>query len=127
MEEYRIIEDQPVEGNIQEMMGIVILIWVEAGQEIDNFQVTLGKRSTRSRSGSRVGTNRDRIRCFKCGEYDYFAKDCLNITVTEEDQTEQMQQMLDSKEQESTLKVLMGETYDSLTRANSEEIIDHLN
>ena len=26
----------------------------------------------------RAGANRDRIRCFKCREYDHFAKDCLN-------------------------------------------------
>ena len=38
-----------------------------------------------------------------------------------------MQQMLDSEQQETTLKVLTGETYDSLSRANLEKIIDHLN
>ena len=31
----------------------------------------------RSRSGLRAGTNRDRIRCFECMEYDHFARDCL--------------------------------------------------
>ena len=30
----------------------------------------------RSRSGSRASTNRDRIRCFKCREYDHFAREC---------------------------------------------------
>ena len=35
--------------------------------------------------------------------------------------------MLDSEDPETTLKVLTGETYDSLTRANLEEMIDHLN
>ena len=33
-----------------------------------------------SRSGSRVSTNRDRIRCFKCREYDHFANECPNQT-----------------------------------------------
>ena len=33
----------------------------------------------------RASTNRDRIRCFKCKEYDDFAKDCLNPE-TEENQ-----------------------------------------
>ena len=31
----------------------------------------------RSRSGSRASTNRDRIRCFKCREYDHFVRECL--------------------------------------------------
>ena len=42
IEDHKIIEDQPLEGNIEEMMGIVILIGVETGLEIDNFQVILG-------------------------------------------------------------------------------------
>ena len=33
--------------------------------------------SSRSRSGSRASTNRDRIRCYKCKEYYHFVKDCL--------------------------------------------------
>ena len=32
----------------------------------------------RSRSGSRASTNRDRIRCYACREYDHFARDCPN-------------------------------------------------
>ena len=31
----------------------------------------------RSKSGSRASTNRDRIRCFECREYDHFARECL--------------------------------------------------
>ena len=34
---------------------------------------------SRSRSGSRANTNRDRIRCYKCREYDHFARDCPNL------------------------------------------------
>ena len=30
----------------------------------------------RSRLGSRVSTNRERIRCFKCREYSHFAREC---------------------------------------------------
>ena len=41
-------------------------------------------------SGSRVSTNRDRIRCFICREYDHFAKDCPNISETEKEQSEQI-------------------------------------
>ena len=32
-----------------------------------------------SRSRSRTSTNRDRIRCFKCREYDHFANECPNL------------------------------------------------
>ena len=35
--------------------------------------------SSRSRSGSRASTNRDRIRCFECQEYDHFVRDCLTM------------------------------------------------
>ena len=38
-----------------------------------------------SRSGSRISTNRDRIRCFKCREYDHFANECPNQTVDSSD------------------------------------------
>ena len=38
-----------------------------------------------------------------------------------------MQQMLDSEEKETALKVLTGETHDILTRGNLEEMINHLN
>ena len=39
--------------------------------------------SSRSRSNSRLGTNGDRVRCFKCREYDHFANECPNL-VTED-------------------------------------------
>ena len=32
--------------------------------------------NSRSRSGSRTSKNRDRIRCYKCREYDHFERDC---------------------------------------------------
>ena len=41
-QEHKIIEDKPSEEDIEETTGIVILIGIEAGQEIDNFQVILG-------------------------------------------------------------------------------------
>ena len=34
---------------------------------------------TRSRSNSRVTTNRDRIKCYRCREYDQFANECPNV------------------------------------------------
>ena len=37
-----------------------------------------------SRSSSHVNTNRDRLRCFRCSEYDQFARECPNM-MTEDD------------------------------------------
>ena len=53
--------------------------------------------NSRPRSGSRANTNRDRIRCYKCREYDHFARDCPNSR--EERDLEQLQQMLNMEEQ----------------------------
>ena len=33
---------------------------------------------SRSRSGPRVTTNRDRVRCYRCREYDHYANECPN-------------------------------------------------
>ena len=44
----------------------------------------LGSRS-RSRSNPRITTNRDRIRCYKCREYDHFANECPNIGTSDSD------------------------------------------
>ena len=37
------------------------------------------------RLGSRTSMNRDRIRCFKCREYDYFTNECPNLLPEESD------------------------------------------
>ena len=75
------------------------------------------RSSSRSKSGSRASTNRDRIRCFKCREYDYFAKDCLNISDTEKEKSGQIQQMLNLQEDKAALKVIMADTYENLITA----------
>ena len=38
-----------------------------------------------SRLGSRTSMNRDRIRCFKCREYDHFANECSNLISEDSD------------------------------------------
>ena len=76
--------------------------------------------NSRSRSGSRASTNRDRIRCYKCREYDHSVKD--GPTSKEEREIEQIQQMFNLDEQTS-LKVLAIDTYDSLNIINSLENI----
>ena len=42
----------------------------------------LGSRS-RSRSNPRIMTNRDRIRCYKCREYDHFTNECPNVGMSD--------------------------------------------
>ena len=39
----------------------------------------------RTRSNSRVTTNRDRIRCYKCREYDHFVNECSNAVTDNSD------------------------------------------
>ena len=53
----------------------------------------------RSRSVSRMSTNMDRIRCYKCRKYDHFAKDCP--TSKEEREIEQIQQMFNKDEEQT--------------------------
>ena len=73
-----------------------------------------------SRSGSRLGprisTNRDRIRCYKCREYDHFASDCSN-SVTDEK----------SVWDDSSHSVLQILTHDRPVGTNSCEAIEYLN
>ena len=40
---------------------------------------------SRSRSNSRITTNMDRIRCYRCREYDHFANECPNTIAHESD------------------------------------------
>ena len=40
---------------------------------------------TRNRSNSRVTTKRDRVRCFRCREYDHFANECPNAVADDSD------------------------------------------
>ena len=39
---------------------------------------------SRSRSNSRVNTNRDCVRCYRCREYDHFMAECPNTPTDEE-------------------------------------------
>ena len=67
-----------------------------------NFSSDRNNRNTsngRSRSGSRECMNRDRIRCYKCKEYDHFTKDCP--TSREERELEQLQQMLNLDDEQT--------------------------
>ena len=63
-------------------------------------------------SGPRASTNRDRIRCYKGREYDYFTKDCP--PAKEERESDQIQQMLNLDEDQTSLKPLATDTYENL-------------
>ena len=43
-----------------------------------------GRSGSRSRSSSRVSTNHDHVRCYRCREYDHFALECPNTLTDEE-------------------------------------------
>ena len=70
--------------------------------------------------------NRDRIHCYKCREYDHFARDCP--TSREEKEIEQLQQMLNFGN-EQLITPLKSEMQAELSRVSSEENlrVNHLN
>ena len=65
---------------------------------VGNYRRDRSSSNDRSRSGSRACTNRDRIRCYVCREYDHFARDCPNSR--EEGDLEQLQHVLNMEEQD---------------------------
>ena len=74
-----------------------------------------------SKSRSRASTNRDRIMCYKCKEYDHFVTDCP--TSKEERGIKQIQQMFNLNEGQASLKTLATDIYHSLNKINSLENI----
>ena len=86
------------------MKGMVVTIEIGIGQGRELLQGIMvmdrdrSSSNDRYRSGSRASTNRDRIRCYTCREYDHFARDCPNSR--EEKDLEQLQHMLNMEEQD---------------------------
>ena len=95
------ITDRIVEKNT-EVKGTVtaIEVGIDQGGEPsqENYRRDRSSSNDRSRSGSRASTNRDRIRCYVCREYDHFANDCPNSR--EERYLEQLQHMLNMEKQD---------------------------
>ena len=61
------------------VMEIKLIIEEGVGHLKDRIEVgemTEVGVTSRSRSGSRVSRNRDKIRFFKCRKYDHFAREC---------------------------------------------------
>ena len=87
---------------------------------------TRGTFNSRSRSGSRASTNRDKICCYRYREYNHFTRDCP--TSREEREVEQLQRMLNLGE-EQTVTPPMSDTQEDLIRMSSEENLraNHLN
>ena len=50
----------------------------------DNRSAQPRREESRSRSNSRVSTNCDCVRCYRCREYDNFASECPNTPTEEE-------------------------------------------
>ena len=88
-------------------------------RNIDNRRNDRSIRNSRSRSGSRARTNRDRIRCYKCREYDHFIKDCP----TSKEEREQIQQMFNLDKKPKSLKTLATDMCATLNKINSLENI----
>ena len=53
-------------------------------------------------------TNRDRIRCFECREYDHFARDCPTRQTSRE--AEQIQQMFSMDKDQTLLQTPLMDT-----------------
>ena len=87
LDQIRCIEDKIVEVDREETIKIKFMREVGADIEKGSIQKILEgmtSSSSRSRSGSRASTNRGRIRCYKCREYDHFTKDCLTSKLEKE-------------------------------------------
>ena len=62
------------------------------------------------RSGSRAGTNRDRIICFEYREYNHFAREYLTRQTNRK--VEQIQQMFNMDEDQIILQTPLMDTYE---------------
>ena len=73
-----------------------------------------------SKPGPRTSTERKRIRCFRRREYDHFKKDCANMKAADHGQPEEMQHLISTEEEDRSLQLFAGETYNSLTKEVSD-------
>ena len=81
--------------------------------------------NSRLTSGSRASMNRDRIRCFKCREYDHFARECP--TRQESREAEQIQQMFNMDEDQKILQAPLTDTEEDKMTITLMETRDNLN
>ena len=86
-------------------------------ESYDSPNVNLG---TRSRSISRVTTNRDRIGCFRCRQYDHFTNECPNMGTDDSDGCE-------SDGASLQLMTTEADIHDNFDFARFNEEVDYLN
>ena len=81
-----------------------------------------------SRSGSRASTNRERIRCFECKEYDHFVR---HFPTTQADRkVEQIQQMFNMDKDQTLLQMPLIDTdqvRQSISIMEARELIEGKN
>ena len=84
---------------------------------IQSRQSTLfhGRDRSRSRFNSRVSTNHDHVRCYRCREYDHFASECPNTLTDKEPDCDD--------EDPASLQMMTQDYYP----VDSEEEIEYLN
>ena len=113
-----------IEGMI---IGIKFMTGIGVGHLRDRIKVGdyRSVSNSRSRSGSRASTNRDRIRCFKCREYNHFARECP--TRQESRETEQIKQMFNMDEDQTILKTPLTHTEKDEMIITLTEARDNLN
>ena len=92
--------DRIVEKNT-EVKGMVTATEIGIDQGGEPLQEIIGEIETLAMiglgQGPRANTNRDRIRCYMCREYNHFARDCPNSR--EESDLQQLQHMVNMEEQ----------------------------
>ena len=69
-------------------------------------------------------TKRDRIRCYKCNDYDHFPKDFPTSNIEKE--AEHIQQIFSMDDEQTSLKMLVTDTYDNLERVGTTDEITRL-
>ena len=70
-------------------------------------------------------TNRDRIRCFECREYDHFARDCPTRQASRE--AEQIQQMFNMDKDQTLLQTPLMDTDQDKQTISPVQTRDNLN
>ena len=110
-----------------ETLEIKLMIEIGVGHIKDRIDRRNGRSvsNSRSRSGSRVTTNRDRIRCFECKDTNHFARDCPTTQANRE--AEQIQQMFNINDDQTILLAPLMDVDQDRQTISPVETRDNLN